>query len=722
MNTITNNKTYLQLKYISKRIKRFFTYSKPLIAFNDSKDRINKIFIINLDRQTDRWSEIKKELKRLNTTQGQCLLNFSERFSAIDARELSTKNNGEEKINTSYKIQDQFYVDPDPRLLNIIREQNIEIALTKEEIAVALSHISTWEKIVLNDIPYALVLEDDVYFESDFSKILNDCWNEITTDKVKFDLLFLSFKEVNHNPEITEISTNLSTVNRGIWWFSGYVLSLEGAKQLLQRIPVVGPIDLWANHQFNTLKVYCSNKSIINQKLHISSDNNYSILPVLSQIGIKSDKTFIDLDKLKGRNPVFIFDLCEDSAKDVSRLNTLLSLNTYRTYINRSSEDSIHVFDQVKKKETLLFDAYLNFNQLIHHISEIVKFHPSSVFVLIKDKNTSVQEIRSDFMKWIDKKKVLLIDSKSSDLCKKVSNFLKIKHWELDTSNLPENYLRVRRLPKEGKIQKIYPLDNYAYLEHDVNPWIIPIHNIDKYLSHSLPILETIPLGAKHNEIKDHFKEINPNVWSVLEETFPSNLAYFTKDNLILLDSVGIEITINKKKLKDRNYTSASIVSKERRLYGSFEIKMKPVKGNGIISAFFLHRNDPWQEIDIEFLGNDTTKILLNVYFNPGIEDVSFNYGVRGTPILIDLGFDASEDFHIYKIEWEPHEIRWYVDNRIIHIRKEWTPCPIPNLPLAIYVNTWVTKAAKLAGQFEDSILPCSTIIKNIAISQFKYD
>lgn len=149
---------------------------------------------------------------------------------------------------------------------------------------------------------------------------------------------------------------------------------------------------------------------------------------------------------------------------------------------------------------------------------------------------------------------------------------------------------------------------------------------------------------------------------------------------------------------------------------------MKPIKADGIISAFFLHRNDPWQEIDIEFLGNDTTKVLLNVYFNPGVEGTSLNYGVRGTPILIDLDFDASEDFHKYKIEWAFNEIRWYVDDNLIHFRKIWTPTPIPNLPLSVYVNAWITNAETLAGKFEKQTLPKSLLVREVTTSCYDFD
>lgn len=73
----------------------------------------------------------------------------------------------------------------------------------------------------------------------------------------------------------------------------------------------------------------------------------------------------------------------------------------------------------------------------------------------------------------------------------------------------------------------------------------------------------------------------------------------------------------------------------------------------------FLHRNGPRQEIDIEFLGRDTTKMLVNVFYNPGHEGTKLEYGYRGTPTEISLGFDAAEDFHLYEINWQPEGVEW---------------------------------------------------------------
>lgn len=709
MNIVTGSKNYLFLKFKIKQILRNISKKIKLTAFGNANDQINKIFIINLDRQTERWKLIKKELEGIPTNTNTNLLNFSERFSAVDAKKESLSDY---KISNFYKLQDQYFVDPDPRLLKIIREKEINIELTNQEKAVALSHISIWEKMIAENVSNALILEDDVYFENSFSKKLNALWDEIKSSSLEFDMLFISYKKVEHNPDIKKISKNLSVPKRGIWWFSGYILSNNGAKKLLNKLPVTGPIDLWINHEFANINVYLSSKSIINQKLFVQSDNNYSILPILSQIGIKSNETFILLDKLKGKNPVFIFDLSKNCNVNLSKINTLLSLNSYRTYRNASKRDSIHVKEIIEQKETLLFDAYLGFNSILDNVSDLINFYPSGIIIIIEESgDESLQNILSHDLT----NNLNFINSGSKKILKQISNLLKIKYWEFN--DIEVNHVKIN---ENISAEKIQILNKFKYLEHDVNPWIIPIQNIKKYLPNNPEEFEILSLAKPIHNISDSFYKLDVNYWKILDDTFPSNLAHFTKRNFNINNS-GFEITITNDKLEGKQYSSSAIMSKNPYLYGSFEVSMKPIKGEGIISAFFIHRNDPWQEIDIEFLGNDTTKILLNVYYNPGFENTNFNYGVRGTPILIDLDFDASEEFHLYRIEWEHHEIRWYVDNKIIHSRKTWMPTPIPDLPLNVYANAWVTNSEALAGKFNETILPTNMKVKHIRIYKFEY-
>jgi beta-glucanase (GH16 family) len=86
---------------------------------------------------------------------------------------------------------------------------------------------------------------------------------------------------------------------------------------------------------------------------------------------------------------------------------------------------------------------------------------------------------------------------------------------------------------------------------------------------------------------------------------------------------------------------------------------------------------------------------------------------------VIDLGFDASLEFHRYAIEWEPEEIRWFVDDKLIHVRRAGLPTPIPHLPMRFHVNTWPICSEELAGKFSPARVSMGSELKSVTISQW---
>lgn len=92
------------------------------------------------------------------------------------------------------------------------------------------------------------------------------------------------------------------------------------------------------------------------------------------------------------------------------------------------------------------------------------------------------------------------------------------------------------------------------------------------------------------------------------------------------------------------------------------------------------------------------------------------NVGYRGTPAAIPLGFDASKASHRFAIEWDPCEIRWFVDGELVHRRAAWNPTPIPQLPMTLHVNTWPARSRELAGRLTLRALPASAIVRSIAV------
>jgi beta-glucanase (GH16 family) len=171
-----------------------------------------------------------------------------------------------------------------------------------------------------------------------------------------------------------------------------------------------------------------------------------------------------------------------------------------------------------------------------------------------------------------------------------------------------------------------------------------------------------------------------------------------------------------------RNLSAAAISSRTNFLFGRFEATLRSTNVSGLVTGFFLHRDSPRQEIDVEILGNQPDHFLVNVFYNPGTNGAKFDYGYRGTPVIIELGFDASKALHQYTIEWDPCEIRWFVDRKLVHRRAIWDPTPIPHLPMTLHVNTWPTASRELAGRLASRALPASAIVRRVDVDTYDPD
>ncbi|MCA0972275.1 carbohydrate binding domain-containing protein [Halobacillus litoralis] len=124
-------------------------------------------------------------------------------------------------------------------------------------------------------------------------------------------------------------------------------------------------------------------------------------------------------------------------------------------------------------------------------------------------------------------------------------------------------------------------------------------------------------------------------------------------------------------------YTSAKLKTEDlfSKKYGKFEARMKLPEGQGYWPAFWMMPEDSvygdWPasgEIDImEAAGKDTSTIGGTIHY--GEEYPNNTY--RGKEYHFPEGSDYT-GFHTYSIEWEPGEIRWYVDGELYQTLNNW--------------------------------------------------
>lgn len=191
----------------------------------------------------------------------------------------------------------------------------------------------------------------------------------------------------------------------------------------------------------------------------------------------------------------------------------------------------------------------------------------------------------------------------------------------------------------------------------------------------------------------------------------PFNVEWDSGEAKVTNNELHLSIHENAKG-KQYPYKAGEFRSKKFYGYGDFATRMKPSKTYGTASTFFTYTGE-WDsetlhpsagvddtrnpdnaegvhdEVDIEFLGKDTTKVQFNY----------FTKGKGGHEHMYNLGFDASLEYHDYGFRWEKDKITWFVDNKPVYQATK----DIPSHPGRIVTNYWAgdRTAAGWMGNFK---------------------
>lgn len=120
-----------------------------------------------------------------------------------------------------------------------------------------------------------------------------------------------------------------------------------------------------------------------------------------------------------------------------------------------------------------------------------------------------------------------------------------------------------------------------------------------------------------------------------------------------------------------RPYSGGEIQSNEVATTGTWTwVAQAPKMQDGAVFGMFTYKanyqTQPWVEFDFEFVGKDTTKVQLNIHMeNASGQHISLDQAM-GHPVIVDLGFDASQGKHTYEVSVTTTGATFYVDGKVV--------------------------------------------------------
>ena len=173
---------------------------------------------------------------------------------------------------------------------------------------------------------------------------------------------------------------------------------------------------------------------------------------------------------------------------------------------------------------------------------------------------------------------------------------------------------------------------------------------------------------------------LNEDIWTreVREVGWTNNelQAYVDSEENVFVKDGNL---ILKAKENGDSYTSGKVNSQNKAdfTYGKVVARAKVPKGKGLWPAIWMMPQDEehygqWPkcgEIDImEILGDNVSKTYSTIHYGAPHAEQQGTYTIEN--VLKEGNF--ATDFHEYSVEWEPGEMRFYVDDRQILVVNDW--------------------------------------------------
>jgi endo-1,3-1,4-beta-glycanase ExoK len=164
-------------------------------------------------------------------------------------------------------------------------------------------------------------------------------------------------------------------------------------------------------------------------------------------------------------------------------------------------------------------------------------------------------------------------------------------------------------------------------------------------------------------------------------------------------------------------YKGAEVFSRQGFLYGRMEMRMRMIRGSGLVSTFFTYKDGSevagtaWEESDIEILGkNDAMTWQSNLITgNPRVTSEQ----VYTAPSSL------ADDYHTYTLEWTPDYVSWSFDGAVVRKTEGGQASELINAA-TLRFNAWASDASGWAGAFDEAALPAYQFVN--WIKYYRYE
>ena len=180
---------------------------------------------------------------------------------------------------------------------------------------------------------------------------------------------------------------------------------------------------------------------------------------------------------------------------------------------------------------------------------------------------------------------------------------------------------------------------------------------------------------------------------------------------------LAVGLVAQARTVEAKAYKGAEVFSSSTFLYGRMEMRMRMIRGSGLVSTFFTYKNGsevaptPWEETDIEVMGKNDAKTWQSnlITGNPRVTSEQ----------LYNAPSSLADGYHTYAIEWTPDYVMWTFDGAMVRKTEGGQASNLVNAA-SLRFNAWASNATGWVGALDDAALPAYQFVN--WIKYYRYD